>query len=383
MNVHALAHVMAWAADPFDRRDVANLRATCRFAVRAFDVAVHAGWIALAMHDSTVPDDDGATYRWVNGWIPADTLSPGASVAQLPTVRLEHRLIASDKMVPKWTARHVAVCETLQPDAGVTELYTPIIAACAAERMEWRLARSTRTICHERWRGACFWTRFGGGGCGGLASGLNAVTSIGSWFLKSCASLTSFDASGLSAVTKIGDGFLDSCTSLTSFDTSGLSAVTSIGDKFLGFCTKLTSLDTCGLGAATTIGSCFLESCTSLTSFDASGLRAVTRIGSWFLYSCTSVTSFDASGLGAVTIIRSCFLDSCTSLTSFDASGLSAVTKIGDGFLESCTSLTIILAETSQAVLLSHLPRGVRIHTSPPPHISSPTPAASHSARTS
>jgi hypothetical protein len=60
---HGWAHVAAWL-DRLDARSVCALRATCRLGLLGFDIAVHAGWIALSVHDSDTPDEEGATFRW-------------------------------------------------------------------------------------------------------------------------------------------------------------------------------------------------------------------------------------------------------------------------------------------------------------------------------
>jgi hypothetical protein len=52
-NAHVWAHVVAWLADPTDASAVRAFRASCTVGVLGFDIAVHAGWVALAAHVST------------------------------------------------------------------------------------------------------------------------------------------------------------------------------------------------------------------------------------------------------------------------------------------------------------------------------------------
>jgi hypothetical protein len=102
------AHVSAWLADPTDATPLQSFRAACRLTTRSFDMAVHAGWVALSAHVTEVPDDEGATCRWLGGWVPVAISPEGLRSREGVTVRLEHRLVVRSHRLPlTWQATDV------------------------------------------------------------------------------------------------------------------------------------------------------------------------------------------------------------------------------------------------------------------------------------
>jgi FtsP/CotA-like multicopper oxidase with cupredoxin domain len=91
-HAHVWAQIESWLADPFDATAVRAFRATCARGVLGFDIAVHAGWVVLAAHDSRAPAEEGATCAWVNGWIPVDMTGCSRLPLDQFAIRLEHRL---------------------------------------------------------------------------------------------------------------------------------------------------------------------------------------------------------------------------------------------------------------------------------------------------
>jgi hypothetical protein len=71
-SLHDWANIFARLADPCDARGTRALRAACRLGLDGFDTAVHAGWITLALHDGSAPEEEGATCLWLRRWIPVD-----------------------------------------------------------------------------------------------------------------------------------------------------------------------------------------------------------------------------------------------------------------------------------------------------------------------
>jgi hypothetical protein len=379
-NAHEWAHVAAWLADPSDARDVRAFRSTCSLGVRAFDVAVHAGWVALAAHESVVADEEGATCRWVNGWLPVDVRAASSDLASLKSasskapakkqskhkpkqpsqpavVRVEHRLVPRADSLGgpnkawfvasgqrRWAGPSVIVCETLQPSSGLDARLS--FETFAAGEFSFRLAASTVAggrvadgLCMSRHTLRRFDT-----------AGLAGITSIGASFLANCAALTAVDTRGLCSVTRIGDGFMSSCASLAAFDApaADFASLTSIGHTFLDSCAALTCVDTSGLRAVKTIGTAFLGSNEALTTLNLAGLASVTTVGELFLTGAKSLPGTLATRgcLESLTTIDGrYFLNGLARMTAFDSSGLSAVTSVGDGFLNGARSLTALETE--------------------------------------
>jgi hypothetical protein len=218
-TAHDWANIFAWLADPSDARWTRALRAACRLGLDGFDTAVHAGWITLAAHDRSAPEEEGATCLWVRGWIPVDFNGCGGRIAEGEkafAVRLEHRL-ANAAAMTRWACPMVIVCETLQPRRCDDALSTAVLAACVPAAVRFILSRTTVRVPDK-------------------AFAMNPT-------------LTSFDTTGLTALTTVGDNWFSRCSSLTSVDTTGLTSLTSVGDDWFFDCSSLTSVDTTGLTA--------------------------------------------------------------------------------------------------------------------------------------
>jgi len=361
INVHALAHVFAWVcADPTDRRTPAALRGTCRAAVRAFDVAVHAGWVVMALHRNDVPEEEGATCRWATGWMPASfSVAVSLTYRGAPALlRLEHMLLDdSHAQLPQaraadplpWVAPHVAVCETLDPRKLSHVAHAPSPADVTVSVV----SNGVRYQSLPRVRGTLFsWIlssmRPRAVDIHGAAA--DAMRLEAASFAIGMKSLEEFSVSRPTSIRMIGGSFLAGAAKLQHFDSSGLTGVTEIGGNFLARCTALTSIDTTGFAAVRRVGESFLSDCTSLRSVDVSSFRSLECIGNHFLGECSALEEFHAPAATELRNIPSMFLSKCRQLTHVDLRGFTSVTRIGAHMLSQCTALESVDTDGLQSV---------------------------------
>ena len=158
----------------------------------------------------------------------------------------------------------------------------------------------------------------------------SGVTSIGSYVLYECSSLTSVSIPY--SVTSIGNYAFSHCTSLASVSIPV--SVASIGEGAFGGCTNLTSVSI--PVSVTSIGNWAFYGCSSLTSVTIPD--GVSSIGYFAFSVCSSLTNVSIPN--SVTDIGSSAFSNCSSLTSVSIPN--SVRSIGEEAFFYCSSLTSI-----------------------------------------
>jgi len=272
VNAHVFAHIVSWAADPFDATGIRALRATCSKAVLAFDIAVHSGWVAIAVHPRNVPHDEAATCWWLDGWSPA-AFAEGRRLPRDWVLRLEY-LQVGRPCEKAWSAPACVVCETLSAEFANSDPETRAIElrVSSTEHSSVRQLRTRRLTfknCVSSSAGAALPMK------NELIATLSVedapgVLTIAHFSLLQCVSLTAVDLAGLSNVTSIGNSFLAESFMLRRFDATGLSGVKEVGSHFLSGIDSLEAADLSAMTSLTVVGSDFLAHCVSLKRLDLS-----------------------------------------------------------------------------------------------------------------